>query len=353
MNSLVSNRLNDLYKKYFKNNDFTMGQDFEAVRPQMSNEDYDLSQKLLSYYGQQNVAKNQYEFSNNEIEQQRSKALQQNDIARQKTLKYLPEYQRMQGMGGLGTSESALIATKNSFNNNRNIINADADSKLADLLDRYQVNMNTYDTSYLSDADSIKNKYELARKEDGERIFNSYMNRLDSQKLEFNSVDEIENDYKRDFDKLDESQRSIIESKINYYRNNPVQKEQEETIKNEKLIEENKDIINGEKSFNFKDKTYKISDSNALDESSGEMQLLNKCILEMLGTNNPYSQNIENGTTLDLADLMEMEARKQLRQQGTEYQYDWFMKPGIDSLRASANGKITYYNGKWYKSTRQ
>ena len=361
MSSLVSNRLNDLYKKYFKNNDYTMGQDFESIRPQMSNEDYDLSQKLLSYYEQQNIAKNQFNFSNNEIEHQRSKALQQNDIARQKAMKYLPEYQRMQGMGRLGTSESALIATKNNFNNNRNTINADADSKLADLLDKYQVNMNAYDTSYLSDADSIRNKYELAKEKESEEIFNAFMDRLDSNKLEFNTSEELESDYNKIKDKLDGSKRSIIESKIDYYKNNLEIKESDAAYQEQKKLKEQEEknkskestaIINGEKPINYNGKNYIIDSNQPIDMVNSD-----EIMKFYFGTNNPYSESIPNGSTLTAKDLETLVVQKEmdrLRLTGKdrEIYYNKIYKPMLSKLEDNP-GSITYFNGKWYKSIRQ
>ena len=91
-NTLVSDRLNELYKKYFQSTDYKVGDSFESVKENMSAEDYDTSQKLLNYYSQQNSLADQYNYSNKVVEQERNKALQENSIAKEKTMKYLPEY---------------------------------------------------------------------------------------------------------------------------------------------------------------------------------------------------------------------------------------------------------------------
>ena len=119
-NTLVSDRLNELYKKYFQSTDYKVGDSFESVKENMSAEDYDTSQKLLNYYSQQNSLADQYNYSNKVVEQERNKALQENSIAKEKTMKYLPEYLKLQGMGGLGLSESSIISANNNYRNQRN-----------------------------------------------------------------------------------------------------------------------------------------------------------------------------------------------------------------------------------------
>lgn len=347
MSSIVNDRLNDLYKKYFKNNEYKVGQSFDAVKSNMTNEDYDLSQKLMDYYGRQNIAKNQFDLSSNEIEHQRNKALQQNDIARQKALKYLPEYQRLQGMGGLGTSESAMIATKNNFTNNRNTINADANSKIADILDKYQTAMNNYDASYLNDAQSIIEKYKVAKQSDSTTLANEFIDNLEN--FRFNNTEEMDSAYGQIEDRLSEIDKINIENRIKSYRNNPTVKElgdeYNETIKNKKA---DPSIINGEKLLTFNGNNYQITDSQEL--GSSDLDTLKAVSLELLGTNNPYSTSIADGTTIDIMDIADLWARKNW----SEGDYNRYMKPSLEVYKKSGKSEcLTYYNGKWYKSTKK
>lgn len=157
--SLISDRLNELYKKYFQGSDYNLGQSFESVKENMSNEDYDLSQKLLNYYGQTNTLSDQYNHSNQIIENQRKQALQENSIAREKALKYLPEYLKMQGLGGQGLSESSVISANNAFNNNRNSINAEANVNKNELLKNYNAGVRDLDSNYLDEESDIRNHY--------------------------------------------------------------------------------------------------------------------------------------------------------------------------------------------------
>ena len=165
-NNLIKNRLGELYKKYFQGTDYKMGQDFESVKNNMTQEDYELSNKLLSYYGQQDTLSNQYNDSKNMVELERTKSLQENSIAREKAMKYLPEYLKMQGLGGAGLSESSIISEHNKFQNNRNMINSDANLRKSELLQNYNLGMNKLDSSYLGEEETIKDKYRNSLTED-------------------------------------------------------------------------------------------------------------------------------------------------------------------------------------------
>lgn len=165
-NSLVSDRLNELYKKYFQNTDYKMGQSFESVKNNMSSEDYDKSQKLIDYYSQQNALKENLDYSNKLVEKNRLKSLENNSIAKEKTMMYLPEYLKLQGMGGLGVSQSSIIQAQNNYNNARNNINSDANSRMLDLQEKYKTDMEAIDSKASTTLGDITDKYEqIARDE--------------------------------------------------------------------------------------------------------------------------------------------------------------------------------------------
>ena len=112
--SLNTQRLNELAKKYNLAS-YVPGQSFDSVKNNMSAEDYETSQKLLNYYTNQESITDDYNYNNNIIEQNQKKTLQENAISKELAMKYLPEHLKLQGMGGLGVSESAVISANNDF----------------------------------------------------------------------------------------------------------------------------------------------------------------------------------------------------------------------------------------------
>lgn len=158
--TLVGDRLNDLYKKYFQGTDYQMGQSFDSVKANMTDEDIETSNKLLQYYTQQQGAQQDFNYSNNLIEKNRQQSLQENSIAKEKAMMYMPQYLKSQGLGGLGVSESAIIRAQNNYNNARNTINTEAQNRSDELARLYQSNIDNLDSGYLSEAESIASKYE-------------------------------------------------------------------------------------------------------------------------------------------------------------------------------------------------
>lgn len=161
-NSMNAQRLNELAKKY-KLVNYMPGQSFDSVKDSMSAEDYETSQKLLNYYTNQQTLTNDFNYNNQNIEKNRKQQLQENAISKEMTMKYLPDYLKLQGMGGLGVSESAVISANNDFRNARSTINADAELQKADLLKNYQENIVNLDAGATSETDTIRNKYEQIR----------------------------------------------------------------------------------------------------------------------------------------------------------------------------------------------
>ncbi len=393
MSSLVSDRLNELYKKYFQETDYKLGQSFDTVRGNMSDEDYDLSQKLLNYYGQQNTLTNNYNHSSEVIEQERKKDLQQNSIAREKTMKYLPEYLNSIGLGGLGVSQSAVIKAQNNFNNNRNSINTTANSRLAELLNNYQTNMGNIDQNYITEEDNIRSKYQAIEDEKLTNQYNSYLGMLDNgefsnasevdawynnikgtfdkdresvlnervtnyknklynqetqdiyneltrkiQEGEFNTTAELENYYNSVKDRFSESQNSIIGSQIDFFKKNLAQ--QQADAEYEKQTELDNKILSGKEYVKYNGIDYQIQPNVSLNQDWMKLLYINPQAL--LGTNNPYGSEIKNGTTVS-------EEEVYLSALGQEY-YDLFNKKSRERYK---NQYLTYYNGEWYSSVRR
>lgn len=160
--SLNTQRLNELASKYGISN-YIPGQSFDTHKNKMSAEDYETSQKLLNYYTNQKTLTDDFNYNTEKVNQNRDRTLQENAVSKEMTMKYLPEYLKLQGMGGLGVSESAVISANNDFRNARNTINADAESQKADLLKNYQDNMSVLDNGSTDDVKTIGEKYSKIR----------------------------------------------------------------------------------------------------------------------------------------------------------------------------------------------
>ena len=160
--SLNTQRLNELATKYGLSN-YMPGQSFDNIKDKMSAEDYETSQKLMNYYTNQKSLTNDFNYNSEKVEQDRNRSLQENAVSKEMAMKYLPEYLKLQGMGGLGVSESSVISANNDFRNARNTINADAESRKADLLKNYQETMNAYDIGSTEELNTIGDKYRNIR----------------------------------------------------------------------------------------------------------------------------------------------------------------------------------------------
>lgn len=412
--TLVSDRLNELYKKYFQNTDYKVGDSFESVKDNMSLEDYDTSQKLLNYYSQQNSLADQYNYSNKVVEQERNKALQENSIAKEKTMKYLPEYLKLQGMGGLGLSESSIISAKNNYRNQRNTINTNADSQKADLLEKYHANINTLDQNAITDSDSIRAKYQAIRDEEILGQYNNFVellsnggfnnmdevygayntikdNLTDTQRTnaenhissfdsrlqkkqndqlytnfveklkggEFNTTEELENYYNSISGKFDDTQKSILKDKIDYYKNNldhqqieaeNKKRQEEESVTAKEQAEKDERVLAGKEYVSYGGNNYQLksklgTNANEIRDNKSFSEQLNK-----LGFINPFDSNIPNGTTFEI----------KVDATGKDNYSAWNWIAGILTVGLSelAMGSIyrkhvTYYNGNWYVSEKK
>lgn len=157
--SLNTQRLNELASKYGLAN-YVPGQSFDTVKDKMSAEDYETSQKLMNYYTNQKSLTDAYNYNKDLVEQNQKKVLQENAISKELAMKYMPEHMKLQGMGGLGVSESSVIEANNNFRNARNTINADAELRKNELLKNYQDDMRNLDNSATTETQSIRDKYQ-------------------------------------------------------------------------------------------------------------------------------------------------------------------------------------------------
>lgn len=322
--SQVSNRLNDLYKKYFQDKEFKLGDSFDPVKNNMSDEDFDLSQKLLGYYSQQNNLTNNYNQINQTIEQDRSKALQENAIAKEKSKKYLSQYLNANGMGNQGTAVSAILEANNNFANNRSSINQNAQARKDEILKNYTTNMGNLDTAYLNDAEDIRSKYQAKFEEDSPY----HMANL-SQEIERVISDLIYHD-----GKIKEEDLPIIEEIYNNSKHLLTEVDQgtiRNQIKNIRTISADERISKGLEGLEFKGSKYKIS-SEKYDPTPNWADAKKSFNdgLKALGYNNPYDNRIKNGTTVKFTVRSSSSAGRGANHKKTKY--------------------ATYYNGNWYYS---
>lgn len=361
--SLNTKRLNELASKYGLAN-YMPGQSFDSVKDQMSSEDYETSQKLLEYYTGQKSLTDDFNQNTQTIEHNRKKQLQQNAIAKEMSMRYLPEYLKAQGLGGLGVSESSVIESNNNFRNARNTINSDADSQMSDLLKNYQDSMRNYDESAGKDITNILTKYQ-------QEYFDNFKNKIDYG--EFNTSEELEQSFNKIKDKLSDSQKAFLEDKVNFYKNNLEQKqidleyqEQQEQISKETKEQTEKDnrVVEGKEFVSYGGKEYKLT--TQLNSGSNEIAHNNsfKDRLKELGFSNPYDKNIPNGTTVEIKcdsyGKDEFDFVKDVL--GTGFNpwrnlsniWGSITKVDTGSTSFSAFKKtLTYYNGNWYISEKQ
>ena len=350
--SLNYQRLNDLAKKYNLTN-YMPGQSFDSVKDNMSAEDYETSQKLLNYYtNQQNLANN-YQADVDTAEINRQKSIEQNRIAREKTMQYLPQYLKSQGLGGLGVSESAIISANNDFRNTSNSINTNANTLKADLLKNYQNNLGKLDEGAGEDVGIIMDKYEKIRQEENQNLYNNFISKIDYG--EFNTSEELEQSYNSIKNKLDDTQQSILEDKISYYKNNLAQQEIDKQYQKDK--EQADRVISGKEFINYNGQDYQLAEE--LGQKTGEVQYLYKHSNFLLGTNNPYG-DIKDGTTISDYQLAEASIADKMGYNKTN---DPDMKNEITNYVKENSHKIirkggesiyfTYYKGNWYKSIKR
>ena len=335
--------------------EYIPGQSFEAHKEKMSAEDYEKGQKLLEYYTAQQNLTNNYDLDTQNVENNQKQQLQENAISKEMTMRYLPEYLKLQGLGGLGVSESSIIEANNNFRNARNSINSDMEARKAELLRNYQENLSNLDTGATKETATIGEKYENARKEEATNLYNSLVNKIDYG--EFNTISELEESYNQVKDKLDDYQKSVLEDKIKYFKNNLEQLKLDEEYKTNIGIDQNQStkdekIIAGEELIEYNHDQYKLV--KRLGASSNEISNNDSFREEIkrLGFASAYDEKIPNGTTITIKCDGEGGDNVHLVK-------DYFNPFALinwiwgDSNWSIYRKTLTYYNGNWYESEKQ
>lgn len=295
--NFIEGNLNDLYKKYFQNTQYKLGDSFDSVKTNMSAEDYDISQKLLNYYIQQNSLTDQYDYSNKVIEQERDKALQENSIAKQKAMKYLPEYLKLQGIGGLGLSESSVVSLNNDFVNNRNTINSNANAQKADLLKNYQLDMNSLNQNALEDTGDITEKYRTDNENAELERYNTYIDMLKNK--EFATSDDVDQWFEGIKGSISEDRESIISGMVDNYKDNLAKDDSTKNLANARAILDTKVAglmdYNGKISQASKSSLYDYIESNYKDKlSTADYETLKAYIEQYSSTTEEEEQQIND-----------------------------------------------------------
>ena len=148
----------ELAKKYGIEN-YTLGQDFNMHKGKMSAADYDLSNKLLNYYNQEKSAIGQHNAAVQNIDANAKKQIEDAQINRTKAAHYLQNYNKANGLGGLGVAQSSLIDLYNNYQNQRADIMGQANSNKLDLENTFNTTSNALHKQYLGEVDEQKEEY--------------------------------------------------------------------------------------------------------------------------------------------------------------------------------------------------
>ena len=148
----------ELAKKYGIKN-YTLGQDFNMHKGKMSAADYDLSNKLLNYYNQEKSAIGQHNAAVQKIDANAKKQIEDAQINRTKAAHYLQNYNKANGLGGLGVAQSSLIDLYNNYQNQRADIMGQANSNKLDLENTFNTTSNALHKQYLGEVDEQKEEY--------------------------------------------------------------------------------------------------------------------------------------------------------------------------------------------------
>lgn len=148
----------ELAKKYGIEN-YTLGQDFNSHKGKMSASDYDLSNKLLNYYNQEKAAIDQHNAAVQKIDDNAKKQIEDAQINRTKATHYLQNYNKANGLGGLGVAQSSLIDLYNNYQNQRAGIMGQANSNKLDLESAYKKDSNSLYNQYSGEVDEQKKSY--------------------------------------------------------------------------------------------------------------------------------------------------------------------------------------------------
>lgn len=225
---------------------YVPGQSLDTYKDKMTAEDYETYQKLNQYYNGQKSLTDEYNENSQSIEYNRKKQLQENAISKELAMKYLPEYLKAQGLGGLGVSSSTIVDANNNYRNVSNTINADANSQLSELKKNYLEGIRSYDNDANTESQTIRDKYQEMFENESARNLLSAEGILDSKAGEMMDsngkisqgakqelFDYVDKNYK---EKLTDSDYESLKSYIEQYKST--------TLEEEKLIDEQNYVLN-------------------------------------------------------------------------------------------------------------
>ena len=247
----------------------------------MSDKDYETGNNLYQAYLQKQNLDKQLDSANEALDKSKAQQRQEASILRDKMAKYLQQQNKNNGLDNLGVSESVGLQADAQYMNNLGQIESDINSRKTDLMNQYMNNKTDIETETAANEQNILNKYQQLAREDEQKEYDRQQDEYNKKKYEeelayqkeqdayqrqqdelnkqkqaqetaynefmsivesgaFNSVGELEQFYNSYKDKLNPDQQAIAEQQINFYKNNPDQKEMEKAAE-EKRIEEEKE----------------------------------------------------------------------------------------------------------------
>lgn len=160
----IMKRLNELYSaKYGPNRyDISRGWAGQTASPLPGWSDLQ-EQQALGTYGKLATDLSNVEAGLNAynlLMQGRSRGLAQADIVREQAEKYLPQLMRMQGLGGVGSSESSLVGIGNIYQRQLGDIEQATTSELQNMLQAYAQAQRESDIAYSAEQRNILQDYQ-------------------------------------------------------------------------------------------------------------------------------------------------------------------------------------------------
>lgn len=160
----IMKRLNELYSaKYGPNRyDISRGWAGQTASPLPGWSDLQ-EQQALGTYGKLATDLSNVETGLNAynlLMQGRSRGLAQADIVREQSEKYLPQLMRMQGLGGVGSSESSLVGIGNIYQRQLGDIEQATTSELQNMLQAYAQAQRESDIAYSAEQRNILQDYQ-------------------------------------------------------------------------------------------------------------------------------------------------------------------------------------------------
>jgi len=371
------------YKEQF-GKDYTEGS-FNKTEG-MSDKDYETGNNLYQAYIQKQNLEKQHNSAMQSVDESTARQRQEASILRDKMSKYLNLQNKNNGLNNLGVSESVGLQADSQYMNNLGSIEANANTEKTNLLNNYFNNKTNIDSEAASNEQNILDKYQKYEREDEQKAYDRQQDEYNKKKYEeeqayqreqdeynkkksaqdsaysevmatiesgsFNTTEELESFYQSMKDKLSPEQQLLVEQQINFYKNNPEQQELDKDVENNISAKKNEDILSGKEYLNFNGNDYQIK-SSALSKDSEELKYLYIATNELLGTNNPYSKDLKNGTTISYEELARKAIMKSLpdKMKNNKFYVDLYEQ--LFKKLADEGKHLTYYNGEWYTSAKR